>query len=113
MTKGKLGTAIIGLSVLLMTPYTYADTTITIKDDADGSQTLIQIKGGMVRMQEPGDSGYSLYDKSRDIVIHVDTENRSYVEMDKDAIKKQSAALSKMMAAQMEQMRAQMQNMPP
>lgn len=113
MTKGKLGTTIIGLSALLMTSHTYADTAITMKDVADGAQTLIQIKDGKVRTQELGESGYSLYDKSRDLVIHVDTENRSYVEMDKDAIKMQSAALSKMMAAQMEKMRTLMQNMPP
>lgn len=113
MSKGKLGIHIIGLLILLMTLSAFADTAITMKDVADGTQTLIQIKDGKVRMQELGESGYSLYDQTLDTVIHVDTGSRSYVEVDKDVIKKQNEALSEVMAVQMEKMRALMQNIPP
>lgn len=41
MSKGKLGIHIIGLLILLMTLSAFADTAITMKDVADGTQTLM------------------------------------------------------------------------
>ncbi|HEX22959.1 MAG TPA: hypothetical protein ENH21_05955 [Chromatiales bacterium] len=109
MTKGKLGTTIIGLSALLLMSYAFADTTITLHGIDDGKQTLIQVGNGIVRMGEQGDPEYSLYDKSRDVLTSVDGQHGTYMEFDKAMLQKMSAQMAGIQGMVAEQM----QNMAP
>lgn len=116
MTAKNVASSIMIISLLFAVSPARADSTITLKDSKDGSRSLIQVKGGMARMSEPGSQDYMLYDKARDLVIHVDGARGQYTEMDRDTLKQQAAAMGGMrqeMAAQMEQMQAQLQGLPP
>lgn len=96
-------------ALLSVTPV-MADSTVTMNDD-----TVVQVRNGMARMTPAGESNYVLYDTGRNLLIHVDPEEGTYLELDEQTIKKQTEAMGAMrkeMSAQMEAMRAQMQNMP-
>jgi hypothetical protein len=87
-----------------------ADSTVTMQDS-----TVVQIRNGMARMDPADDSTYTLYDSGRNLLIHVDPGEGTYMEIDEHFMQQQAEAMGAMreeMAAQMESMRAQLQNMP-
>ena len=87
-----------------------ADSTVTMQDS-----TVVQIRNGMARMDPADDSTYTLYDSKRNLLIHVDPGEGTYMEIDEQVMQQQAEAVGAMreeMAAQMESMRAQLQNMP-
>jgi hypothetical protein len=99
-----LAVSLLGASAAL------ADATVTMNDG-----TLVQVRNGMARMAPGGDSTYMQYDVKRSLLIHVDPEQGTYMEIDEQTMKQQAEAVKSMrkeMAPQMEAMRAQMQNMP-
>jgi hypothetical protein len=99
-----LAAALLGASPLM------ADSTVTMKDN-----TVVQVRNGMARMDPAGDSTYMQYDAERNLLIHVDPGEGTYMELDEQVIQQQAAAMGDMrkeMAAQIEAMRSQLQNMP-
>ncbi len=87
-----------------------ADSTLTMNDD-----TVVQIRNGMARMAPAGDSTYMQYDARRNLLIHVDPGEGTYLELDEQTIKEQAEAMGAMreeMVAEMEAMRSQLQGMP-
>ena len=87
-----------------------ADSTVTMQDG-----TVVQIRNGMARMNPAGDSSYMQYDAGRNVLLHVDPGEGTYLELNEQTMQQQAEAMGAMreqMAAQMESMRAQLQNMP-
>lgn len=86
-----------------------ADRTIVLKDKVKGDSSTFQVKGSYVRISSTDEPGYTLYDKSRNIMIHVDDRKRAYYEIDLKILQQQMQGASQQMA----QMRAQLAAMPP
>ena len=87
-----------------------ADSTLTMNDS-----TVVQIRNGMARMDPADDSTYMVYDTARNILIHVDPGEGTYMELDENVMQQQAEAMGAMreeIAAQMEAMRAELQHLP-
>ena len=110
MTRPRISACAALATTLLSGAPVLADSTVTLDDD-----TVVQIRNGMVRMIPAGEASYMVYDAGRNLLIHVDPAEGSYMEMDEQFMQRQAEALGAMreqMAAQMEAMRSQMQNLP-
>ena len=95
---------------------TRADSTITMQDAGGAPQAVIEVKGNMARLSTPGESDYMLYDGARDLIIHVDSDEQQYMEIDRNTVNEFSAAMTQMqqdMAPQIAQMREQLKSLPP
>ena len=93
-----------------------ADSTITMQDAAGTPQAVIEVKGSMARLSTPGQSDYVLYDKSRDMIIHVNSDRQEYTEIDRATVSQLSETVSEMkqqMAPQIARMREQLKSLPP
>ncbi|MCO6413615.1 MAG: hypothetical protein J5I92_12830 [Thiogranum sp.] len=104
------------IAAVLLSPTVQSDATIRMKDSRGADDALIQIKGNMVRMSQPGQADYMLYDKTRDTVIHVRTAQQEYMEIDRATIDRYAGTISAMreqIAPQIAMMREQLKNMPP
>ncbi len=102
--------------VLLITPAVQADATLIMKDGSGKMDSVIEVKGHMVRMSSPGDPDYMLYDAQRDMVIHVNSARREYMEIDRNTLAEMAdsmARVRKEMAPQMAMMRERLKNLPP
>lgn len=101
---------------LLMTPAVQADATLIMKDGSGKMDSVIEVKGHMVRMSSPGDPDYMIYDAKRDMAIHVNSAKREYMEIDRNALAGMAdsmARVRKEMAPQMAMMRERLKNLPP
>lgn len=95
---------------------TRADSTITMEDAAGAPQSVIEVKGNMARMSTPGQADYMVYDASRDLIIHVNSDRQEYTEIDRATLSEFSDTMSEMkqqMAPQLAQMREQLKSLPP
>jgi hypothetical protein len=93
------------LTSLLPSPPGQADTTIRIDGSREAANTVVQVKGGMARLAPPGQPGYVLYDKNRDLAIYVDSVSKTYTEVDRPTLEKYAGMVSTM--------RQQLQMLPP
>jgi hypothetical protein len=93
------------LTALLPAPPGQADTTIRIDGSHDAANTVVQVKGSMARLAPSGQPGYVLYDKSRNLAIYVDTDSKTYIEVDQPTLEKYTGMVSTM--------RQQLQMLPP
>lgn len=97
-------------AMLVSTVPVMADSTLTMNDS-----TVVQIRSGMARMDPADDSTYMVYDTARNILIHVDPGEGTYMELDENVMQQQAEAMGAMreeIAAQMEAMRAELQHLP-
>lgn len=85
-----------------------ADRTIVLKDKVKGDSSTFQVKGSYVRISSSDEPVYTLYDKSRNIMIHVDDSKKAYYEIDLKILQQKMQGASQQMA----QMRAQLDTMP-
>jgi len=90
-----------------------ADTTIVLKDKANGESSTFQVKGNYVRISSSDEPDYTLYDKSRDILISVDDRKRIYAEIDLKTLQQQMQGMTQMRQQQNKMMQAQMASMTP
>lgn len=97
------------LSTALLVLPVHADRTIVLMDKAKGESSTFQVKGDYVRISSTDEPDYTLYDKSRKIMIHVDDRKRAYSEIDLKIMRQQMLVASRQMA----QMREQLNAMPP
>ncbi len=87
-----------------------ADSTVTMNDN-----TVVQVRNGMARLNPAEDSTYMQYDAARDVMIHVDPDAGTYMEIDQQSLQQQAGAMAAMQekaAPQMEAMRAQLRHLP-
>lgn len=96
---------VILLTSLLPAPPSQADTTIRIDGSREAANTVIQVKGSMARLTPSGQPGYVLYDKSRNLAIYVDSDSKTYTEVDRPTLEKYTGMISTM--------RQQLQLLPP
>ena len=116
MTRRILNAFVYLIPALLMTPAVHADATLTMQDVNGKMDSVIEVKGHMVRISSPGDSDYMLYDAQRDMVIHVNSARREYMEIDRNTLAGMAdsmARVKKEMAPQMAMMRERLKNLPP
>jgi hypothetical protein len=115
--NSKIFSAVSALMVALSpVTVTRADSTITMQDAAGATQAVIEVKGNMARMSTPGQSDYVLYDKSRDMIIHVNSDRQEYTEIDRATVSQLSETVSEMkqqLAPQIARMREQLKSLPP
>ncbi len=101
------------LSLALLMPFAvHADATLTMQDVSGKMDSVVEVKGHMVRISSPGDSDYMLYDAQRDMVIHVNSASREYMEIDRNTL----AGMADSMASvkkEMAMMRERLKNLPP
>jgi TolA-binding protein len=93
-----------------------ADSTITMQDAGGRAQAVIEVKGSMARMSTPGQPDYVLYDASRDVVTHVNSERKEFTEIDRATLNRFSETVSEVqqqLAPQLAQMREQLKSLPP
>jgi len=109
--------ALVGLfSVALIAPAVQADATLTMEDVGGKMNSVIEVKGHMIRMSTPGKSDYMLYDAQRDMAIHVSSSEGQYMEIDRASVEKMAdsmAQVQKQMAPQMAMMRERLKSLPP
>jgi hypothetical protein len=105
MVRNVFTTIAILLTSLLPAPPGQADTTIRIDGSREAANTVVQVKGSMARLAPSGQPGYVLYDKSRNLAIYVDTDSKTYTEVDRPTLEKYTAMVSTM--------RQQLQMLPP
>lgn len=105
-------TAIIAFALLGGSPVR-GDTTITLKNGNGDSQSVIAVKGHMARMTDSQGQGYLLYDKARNLVIQVDTENKQYLEVDHSFLKQRAEAMAKLREQVAVYMKEQIEQVPP
>lgn len=96
---------VILLTFLLPAPPGQADTTIRIDGSREAANTVVQVKGNMARLAPSGQPGYVLYDKNRNLAIYVDTDSKTYTEVDRPTLEKYTGMVSTM--------RQQLQMLPP
>ena len=116
MIRRTLTTLTCVFTSVLLAPLAQADTTLTMKDLSGKTDSVIEVKGHMIRMSSPGDPDYMLYDAKRDVAIHVNSGNQQYTEIDRASIAKMAESVAQVrqeMAPQMAMMREQLKNMPP
>jgi hypothetical protein len=93
-----------------------ADSTITLQDASGGSQALIEVKGDKVRLSAVDQPDYVLYDASRDVVIHVNSERKEFTEIDRATLQRFADTVSvihKQLAPQLAQIGQQLKSLPP
>ena len=116
MTIRMLKAVVCLFPVALLAPAVQADATLTMEDVGGKMDSVIEVKGHMMRMSTPGESDYLLYDAQRDMAIHVSSGDREYMEIDRATLEKMADSVAKVqkeMAPQMEMMREQLKNLPP
>ena len=116
MTRRILNALVCLFPALLLAPAVQADATLTMKEVGGKMDSVIEVKGHMLRMSTPGQSDYMLYDAQRDVLIHVSDANRQYMEFDRATLVEMAdsvARVQKEMAPQMAMMREQLKNLPP
>lgn len=87
-----------------------ADTRIEYVDEASNdTATEFLIKDGKVRMNDPDEQGYTLYDHNTKLLTFVDHGEKTYTEMDEASMEKMSSQVN----AAMQEMRKQMEQMTP
>lgn len=87
-----------------------ADTRIEYVDQDSGeTATEFLIKDGKVRMNDPGEKGYTLYDHETNTLTFVDHGEQTYTEMDEAAMEE----MSRQVNTAMKEMRSQMEQMTP
>ncbi len=102
--------------VLSPVEVTWSDATITMQDSTGKPQSIIEIKGDMARMSTPAQPDYLLYDASRDVIIHVNSDRQEYTEIDRATLNEfaeTAAEMQQQLAPQMAQMREQLKSLPP
>lgn len=105
----RLSLTIAALATLLATP-ALADTRIKYVDEGSGdTATEFLIKDGKVRMNDPDEKGYTLYDHETNALTFVDRGARTYTEMDEATMEK----MSRQVNTAMKEMRKQMEQMTP
>jgi len=93
-----------------------ADSTITMQDAAGRAQAVIEVKGNVARISTPGEPDYVLYDASRDVITHVNSERKEFTEIDRATLKRFAetvSGLQQQLAPQLAQMREQLKSLPP
>jgi len=113
MTKRKSIFICMALNTTLFVLPVQADTTIVLKDKVNGESSTFQVKGNYVRLSSSDEEGYTLYNKPRDTLIHVDDSKKIYAEIDLKTMQKQMLGMSQMRQQQEKMMQAQMASMPP
>ena len=116
MIIGRSNTILGLLPALLIAPLVQADTTLTMKDLVGTQDALIEVRGHMVKMSQPGQPEYMLYDTRRNIGIHVSTADKEYMEIDQATIAGFADSVNAMkaqFAPQIQVMREQLKNLPP
>ena len=116
MTRTTFNTSICLFSALLLAPTVQADSTLTMNDAAGKMDSIIEVKGHMVRMSSPGEMDYMLYDAQRDTVIHVSNTNQQYMEIDRAGLAEMAESMTRIkreMSPQMAMMRERLKSMPP
>jgi hypothetical protein len=116
MTRTLLNTLVCLFSVVVFAPAVQADATLTMKDAGGKMDSVIEVKGHMLRMSTPGQPDYMLYDAQRDMVIHVSSSERQYMEIDRASMQEMANSMARVqqeMAPQIAQMREQLKNLPP
>ena len=116
MTRRILNALVCLFPVVLFAPAVQADATLTMKEVGGKMDSVIEVKGHMLRMSTPGQADYMLYDAQRDVLIHVRDANRQYMEFDRATLVEMAdsmARVQKEMAPQMAMMREQLKNLPP
>jgi hypothetical protein len=105
MTRRLFPAAVILLAALLPWQPVPADTTILLDGSRDVANTVIQVKGNMVRLAPSTRSAYVLFDKNRNLAIYVDATQKTYTEIDQQSLDKYAGMVSAM--------RGQLQLLPP
>ncbi len=116
MTRSILKALVGLLSSLLLALAVQADATLIMKDAGGKRDSVIEVKGHMVRMSTPGQSDYMLYDAQRDVAIQVSRADRQYMEIDRTTMAEMADSMARtrqQMAPQMAEMRERLRNMPP
>ena len=116
MTRILLNALVCLFPVLLLAPAAQADATLTMKDVGGKMDSVIEVKGHMVRISAPGQPDYMLFDTKRDVAIHVSSANGQYMEIDRASMAAMADSVARMqkeMAPQMAQMRERLKNLPP
>ena len=116
MTRTLLNVFVCLFPVVLLAPTVQADATLTMKDIGGKMDSIIEVKGHMVRISTPGQPDYMLFDTQRDVAIHVSSVNGQYMEIDRAAMTEMAESVARMqkeMAPQMAQMRERLKNLPP
>jgi hypothetical protein len=98
------------LAVSVMAVPAFADTRIEYVDDQDGeTQTVIAIKNGNVRIDDADGDGYTLFRSADRILVIVDHNDQTYMEMDEASMDEVSGQVREAMA----EMHRQLEQMPP
>ena len=105
MTRRFLPATMILLFAMLPGPPARADTTIRLNGSRDVANTVIQVKGGMVRLAPPNLPAYVLYDRNRNLAIYVDATRKTYTEIDQQSLDNYARMVSTL--------RGQLQLLPP
>lgn len=87
----------------------------TLQVTGSQGESTIKVKDGMGRMDMP-DGNYMLFDRARNVVIHVEPADGGYTELDEATIGRMAQtanAMRSQMAPYMEAMKAQLANLPP
>lgn len=105
MTRRFFPATMILLVAMLPGPPVQADTTIRLDGSRDVANTVIQVKGGMVRLAPPTLPDYVLYDQSRNLAIYVDATRKTYTEIDRQSLDNYARMVSTL--------RGQLQLLPP
>lgn len=116
MTRTLLRAIACLLPSVLLAPAVQADATLTMKEIGGKVDSIIEVKGHMIRLSTPGDPDYMLYDAKRDAAIHVNGTDKQYMEIDRASMAKMAnsvAQIRQQIAPQMEMMREQLKNLPP
>ena len=116
MTRRIINALVCLFPALLLASAVQADATLTMKNVGGSMDSVIEVKGHMVRISTPGQSDYMLFDTQRDVAIHVSSANRQYMEIDRAAMAEMADSVARMqkeMAPQMAKMREQLKNLPP
>lgn len=94
---------------------TWADTKLTYTDSGFGPQernTVIQIHGDKVRMEEANSDVYTLYDNAKKILYTVNTKTKQYIETTPDKMRERMAKVAEMQNQFKEDMKKQVAAMP-
>ncbi len=116
MTRTVLNAVACLFPLTLLAPAVHADATLTMQDAGGKLDSVIEVKGHMVRMSTPDEQDYVLIDTQRQVAIHVSESEGHYMEIDQAAMQQMADSAAKMqqqMAPQMAMMREQLKNMPP
>lgn len=105
----------IATATLSLATSAQADTRLTYVDSGMGDNTrttLIQIKGGKVRMGEVNSPVYSLYDHDQQTLLTINSQTRQYIDSGLEKTLQRTQKAAEMQKAMQAQMMAQLPGMP-